>query len=102
MKLINFFILSLLLLVSCGSFKEAGKVLRNEKVQSTDEFLVKKRNPLILPPNYEKLPKPGSNLEKKDNEDEKIKKILKAPKSDEFSKTKSSSVEESILKRIRK
>ena len=40
-------------LIGCSSFSEAGKVLRNEKVKSTDEFLVKKKDPLILPPDYE-------------------------------------------------
>ena len=30
------------LLVSCSSFKEAGKVLRNEKIKTTDEFWLKK------------------------------------------------------------
>ena len=42
MKKINFLILILFLLVSCGGLKDAGKVLRNEKVRTTDEFLVKK------------------------------------------------------------
>ena len=45
-------------LVSCSSMKEAGQVLRNEKVKTNDEFLVKKKQPLILPPNYEKIPEP--------------------------------------------
>ena len=50
----------MLALKSCSSMKEAGQVLRNEKVKTTDEFLVKKKQPLILPPNYEKIPEPGS------------------------------------------
>ena len=33
----------LILLNSCGSLGEAGKILRNEKIKTTDEFLVKKR-----------------------------------------------------------
>ena len=79
-----------------------GTILRNEKVKTTDEFLVKKRNPLELPPNFEKIPEPGSISKKNDNEKEKIKKILKAPEKSKSSKSKSSSVEESILNRIRK
>ena len=43
MKLITFIILAFIL-SACGSVKEAGKVLRNEKVKNTDEFLVKKNN----------------------------------------------------------
>ena len=48
MKKINFLLIILITLVSCGSVEEAGKVLRNEKIKTTDEFLVKKRKPLIL------------------------------------------------------
>ena len=40
------------ILLSCASFQEAGKVLRNEKIKSTDEFLVKKKEPLVLPPDF--------------------------------------------------
>ena len=31
----------LILLNSCGSLGEAGKILRNEKIKTTDEFLEK-------------------------------------------------------------
>ena len=57
-------IIILMILSSCGSFSEVGKVMRNEKVNTTDEFLVKKKDPLTLPPEYSELPKPGT-LEKK-------------------------------------
>ena len=33
--------------------------MRNEKVSSTDEFLVKKNQPLVIPPNLRELPVPG-------------------------------------------
>ena len=42
MKKINFLVLISFLLVSCSGVGDAGKVLRNEKVKTTDEFLVKK------------------------------------------------------------
>lgn len=89
----------LLFLTSCG---DVGKVLRNEKINSTDEFLVKKKGPLVLPPNYEEIPTPDSILKKTDKEQDKIKSILKAPKKQSGPKTNSSSVEQSILEKIRK
>ena len=101
MKKINILLLFFIFLYSCGSLKEAGKVMRNEKVKTTDEFLVKKRNPLVLPPNYEEIPKPGSLIENKQNEEDKLKKILKAPEKNKTSSGKSSSTENSILKKIR-
>ena len=102
MKNIHFLLISFFLLASCGGLKDAGKVLRNEKIKTTDEFLVKKRNPLVLPPDFEKIPKPGSISKTIEDEDEKIKKILKVPKIDNINKKKSSSIEESILDSIRK
>ena len=101
MSKINFILIVIFLLTSCSGLKEARKVLRNEKITTTDEFLVKKRNPLVLPPNYEELPIPGSIKEAKENQEEKIKKILKAPEIQETKKS-SSSVEKSILNKIRK
>ena len=76
----NLLLIVLVLLVSCGGLKEAGQVLRNEKIKTTDEFLVKKKEPLVLPPDYNKIPEPGSLSKNKETESEKIKKILKYPK----------------------
>ena len=101
MSKINFLIILSLILVSCGSLKEAGKMLRNEKTATTDEFLVEKKQPLVLPPNYEEIPEPGSMKAKQLNDEDKIKKLLKAPKEDTI-KNKSSSIENSILNKIRK
>lgn len=100
MKILLILITAIFFLSSCGGLDDASKVLRNEKVRTTDEFLVKKRNPLEVPPDYEKIPTPGS-IDKKNDEEDKIKKILKVPKS-QGSKNNSSSVEDSILNRIRK
>ena len=62
------FLFLFFLLTSCGSFGEAGKALRNEKIRTTDEFLIEKRGPLSLPPKMGELPKPKSESEiKKEN-----------------------------------
>ena len=101
-KKINLLTIVLFLIVSCGSLDDASKTLRNEKIKNTDEFLVKKRNPLVLPPNYEKIPEPGETSQTKNNEDNKIKKILGATQEKNSPKNSSSSVEQSILNKIRK
>ena len=79
MKNIPLLFVVFILLVSCGGLSDAGKILRNEKVKSTDEFLVKKKNPLELPPSYGDLPEPSienkGSLE--DSIDEDIEKIIK-------------------------
>ena len=100
-NLIYFFCISVFL-NSCAGLKEAGKVLRNEKVTTTDEFLVKKKEPLIMPPNLNEIPEPETIKKNKENEDEKIKKILKMPKSSNKKINSNSSTEDSILNRISK
>tara|TARA_B100000886_G_scaffold24074_1_gene15442 strand:- start:6161 stop:6463 length:303 start_codon:yes stop_codon:yes gene_type:complete len=90
-----------LILASCTSVEDAGKILRNEKIKTTDEFLVKKKKPLILPPDYDDLPKPGEKISKESSEDDKIKNILKSPEK-RTNKNNSSSTEQSILNQIRK
>ena len=102
MKQINYMLLTFFLVVSCGGLGDAGKVLRNEKIRTTDEFLVEKKNPLVLPPNFDEVPAPNSKTEEKKNEDTTIKKILKVPNTVNDKNNNSSTVEESILEKIRK
>ena len=53
-KIFCFTILSLLI-SGCQSVKDG---LTGQKRTTSDEFLVQKKNPLILPPDYQNLPKP--------------------------------------------
>ena len=91
----------LIILNACGGLSDAGKVLRNEKTRTTDEFLVKKRDPLILPPDYDTLPEPNTKGAPKKDSNDKIGKILKITE-EENPVPGSSSVEESIIKNIKK
>ena len=102
MNLIALLILSIIL-NSCSSLGEVGSVLRNEKTKSTDEFLIEKKEPLTQPPDFKKIPEPGSLEENAATDQSKIKKMLKRSQIEpESNKTKSSSTEESILKKIKK
>ena len=55
-------IIFLFFLQSCNTMSDAGKVLRNEKITNTDEFLVKKREPLTLHPDFESLPEDAQRI----------------------------------------
>ena len=102
-KSLFFFLISSLVLNSCSGFTEAGKVLRNEKTNSTDEFLIKKKEPLSQPPDFKKIPEPGSITKQAESEQNTIEKILRTSKNEPTeSQTKSSSTEESILNQIKK
>tara|TARA_B110001452_G_scaffold98706_1_gene81704 strand:- start:263 stop:583 length:321 start_codon:yes stop_codon:yes gene_type:complete len=53
----------------CNSVKET---LSGGKKKNTDEFLVKQKDPLIIPPNFNDLPKPHSQNNKEDDKIENI------------------------------
>ena len=88
-------------LISCGTFEEAGKVLRNEKIKSTDEFLVEKKEPLTTPPEIFELPEPDQ-LKKNNKTKNKIQSILNSGVSEVKDSGTKSSAEETILKNIKK
>jgi hypothetical protein len=103
LKLLIFLTALSIILNSCSTLSEANKVLRNEKMRTTDEFLVKKKEPLTQPPNFEKIPEPGSIKNNEESGQNSFEKILKTSQPQSNSKnTKSSSTEESILKQIKK
>ena len=59
-KIIFFVILVNLILNSCGTVREAFEAPRKN---SSDEFLIEKKSPLSMPPDFEKLPEPKSKKE---------------------------------------
>lgn len=97
------YLIILLFILSCSSMEQAGKVLRNEKTKTTDEFLIKKKEPLIMPPDVYELPEPNTKKLKKENdEEEKIKEIFKMPKSESVNTKSNSSTENLIIDKIKK
>ena len=84
---------------SCAdSFDSIKRGLTGAKKTSADEFLIKKKDPLILPPDYENLPIPDEKIA--GNEEISIfEKNLETLIEDNTSTP--SSVEDSILKKIR-
>ena len=82
---------------SCTSMDSVKRGLTGEKSKSTDEFFIQKKDPLILPPDYENLPTPGEKVAITE-EISSFEKTLGASIEEESSM--SGSVEESILKKI--
>ena len=82
---------------SCQSIK---KTLSGGKQKSSDEFLVKKKNPLILPPNFDELPKPQITNTENKTEDKSINfsNVLKKSKTKKIIKKNDNSLEKSISK----
>ena len=95
----------LLFIYSCGS---VGEALQGKKRSDQgDEFLIDKKNPLVMPPDFDKLPKPGEANAKStkdiENDQSNIKNLLKKSdiEEDASSSEQSSSIESSILKKIK-
>ena len=95
---IVFFMMLTFLITSCESIREG---LTGSKNQSTDEFLVKKKDPLILPPDFENLPNP-SERQVSAEEMTSFEKTLKKQTVSESSSATENSAEESILNQIKK
>ena len=64
---------SLFLLLSCGVIKEG---FENPKKKSSDEFLVEKKSPLLMPPDYNELPIPNSENVNENKENDQIKDLI--------------------------
>ena len=107
MKKTNPIIASFLLILflnSCGTVSEG---LGGSKKNRNEEFLVKKKSPLVLPPSFGELPEPGKEPEKnivsfkKDTSD--IEDIINQSSSTSTSKKSDdtkNSIEQSIIKKI--
>ena len=103
-KNIFYLLVIIFFLNSCQSVKDG---LTGAKRNQSDEFLVEKKNPLTLPPEFENLPVPIENSkEEVDEKDFDIRKLLGNLPKDESEKSGSNglseSLESSILKKINK
>ena len=96
------FIFIFIFLSNCQGFSDLKKTMTGQKVNTTDEFLIKKKDPLILPPQYDKLPLP-KNSDFQEKEENAVKSILKTDKNSEIRKSSTmSSLEKKILEELRK
>ena len=97
-----FILVGFIFLYSCTSIKDG---LSGKKADNSDEFLVQKKSPLALPPEFEKLPKPNieQNNDQADDQKTKIKKLIMSS-SNQNSKqsSKNQSIEEFVLDKIKK
>jgi len=91
------------LLFSCQTLNETlgGKKRSNQ----SDEFLVEKKNPLTMPPDFEKLPTPGneefeSETLSNNNEVKELLSVQSGEKLEDQNDNNSSDIESSILEKI--
>ena len=86
-------------LFSCGGFK------LKKKAESGEEFLIEKKDPLVLPPDFSKLPKPNEQPQSID-QDINIKSVFdgnqNVAEEDNNQNSSKSNIKKSISEKIQK
>ncbi len=104
MKIFKKFILITLLILftSCGILKDG---FINQKKNNNDEFLVEKKSPLVLPPDYSELPQPNTDNNQTQTKENPVKNLVtNEEKITNASKAKSSEnrgLEKTLLEKIK-
>ena len=101
MKKINLlFILgiSLIILSGCNTVKKGFK---NTKKNSSDEFLVEKKSPLVMPPEFNELPIPNQNEDTSQKQENNIKNLISDNNGNTDQEASNSDLEGSILSKIK-
>lgn len=100
MKKFIFCLLLLNLLSACETARE-GFTLK--KKDNSDEFLVKKKNPLVMPPNYNDLPEPKDfQINTESSKDDEFEKIINNSKNYQSkTDTRKTSIEQSVIEKIK-
>ena len=100
-----FIIIFLILPISCQSVKDG---LSGKKYESSDEFLVIKKNPLVLPPDFNDLPQPKNQekLSRTETIENEIENVISSIKTGDTSSKKkisseSKSTEEFVIDQIK-
>ncbi len=100
-KLRSLLVLSFILTSCADTWSSVKKGLTGEKSKSTDEFLIKKKDPLILPPDFDRLPTPQDQIVERDDINTFEKTLTEESLSQKETPT-DLSTETSILEQIRK
>jgi len=99
------FLSLVIILSSCQKFSEG--MTGSKRSKTSDEFLVHKKKPLVMPPDYDDMPSPKQNKQKEDElsvSSESIEDLLNIKKkenNESFESGNDSSLEQSILKKIK-
>ena len=94
------YLLVIILFFGCQAAKDGFSL---KKDNNSDEFLVEKKNPLVLPPDYNTLPTPDNAQESSVEKNDDVKKMISMSQNNTIQEKKESSnnnLEKSILEKI--
>jgi len=103
-KILLLLLISITFLNACSTISDG---FRSQKKNSIDEFMVEKKSPLVMPPDFDELPLPNQNNQDPEKEKEADIKSLISNNENSSNNTQNSSnqntnFENSILEKIKK
>ena len=90
--------IALIILSGCTTVK---KGFQNPKKNSSDEFLVEKKSPLVMPPEFNELPIPNQNEDTNQKKKNNIKSLIIDNNGNTDQEVSDSDLEGSILSKIK-
>ena len=90
--------IALIILSGCNTVKKGFK---NPKKNSSDEFLVEKKSPLVMPPEFNDLPIPNQNKDTSQKQENNIKNLISDNDGNTDQEASDSDLEGSILSKIK-
>ena len=99
----NLFLIALIsTLIACSTIKDG---FESQRKNSTEEFLVEKKKPLVMPPHYKELPIPKSDDTETESNENEVKLLItgKENKNESIKNTEdvNSTLEDLLLKKIK-
>ena len=90
--------IALIILSGCNTVKKGFK---NPKKNSSDEFLVEKKSPLVMPPEFNELPIPNQNEDTSQKQENNIKNLISDNNGNTDQEASNSDLKGSILSKIK-
>ena len=90
--------ITLIILSGCNTVK---KGFQNPKKNNSDEFLVEKKSPLVMPPEFNELPIPNQNEDTNTKQKNNIKSLITENDVNTDQEVSDSDLEGSILSKIK-
>ena len=87
------------ILLSCSTVREG---FQNNKKNNSDEFLVEKKSPLVMPPDFDELPIPSNNNENEEFTQNSLKEMIQKNNKSSASSNASKNFQESLIDKIKK
>ena len=103
-KILLFILITIIFFNGCSTLKDG---FRSQKKNSIDEFMVEKKSPLVMPPDFDELPLPNEDKQTSEKDEEtELKSLISnnenSTNESQNNSNQNTSFENSILEKIKK